>query len=89
MLFATLRRLRFVVLILTRADMAASQRYVVGNGINASRALFANLEYSCDILHQNSISEKELNLVLRTLHFQMLLIKVELLIVIRLSNKGC
>ena len=43
--------------------MAASQRYVVGNGINASRALFANFGYSGNILHQNSISEKELNLV--------------------------
>ena len=42
MSFATLRRLRYVVLISTRADMAASQRYVVGNGINGSRALFAN-----------------------------------------------
>ena len=63
MSFTTLRRLRHVVLILTRADMAASQRYVAGNEINASRALFANSEYSCNILHQNSISEKELNLV--------------------------
>ena len=42
MSFATLRRLRYVVLILTRADVAASQRYVVGNRINASRALLAN-----------------------------------------------
>ena len=50
MSFATLRRLRCVVLILTRAGMAASQRYVVGNGINASRARFANSGYSCDIL---------------------------------------
>ena len=32
---ATLGDLRYVVLILTRADMAASQRYVVGNGPNA------------------------------------------------------
>ena len=63
MSFATIRRLQYVVLILTRADMAASQRYVVGNRINASRALFANSEYSCHILHQNSISEEELNLV--------------------------
>ena len=30
MSFAALRRLRFVVLILARADMAGSQRYVVG-----------------------------------------------------------
>ena len=43
--------------------MAASQRYVVGNGINASRALFANSGYSCNILHQNPISKEELNLV--------------------------
>ena len=43
--------------------MATSQRYVVGNGINASGALFANSGYSCNILHQNSISEEELNLV--------------------------
>ena len=63
MSLATLRRLRYVVLILTRADIAALQRYVVGNEINASRALFANSVYSCNILHQNSISEKELNLV--------------------------
>ena len=62
MSFATLRHGRYVVLILTRADMAASQRYVVGNGINASSAFFANLEYSCTILHENSISEEELNL---------------------------
>ena len=33
MSFATLRRLRFVVLILTRADVAPSQSDVVGNGI--------------------------------------------------------
>ena len=63
MSFATLRQLQYVVLILTRADMAASQRYVIGNGINASRALFANLGYSCNILHQNFIREEELNLV--------------------------
>ena len=63
MSFATLRRLRYVVLILTRADMAASQRCVVGNGINASRALFANSRYSCNLLHQNSISVEGLNLV--------------------------
>ena len=62
MSLATLRRLRYVVLILTRADMAASQKYVVGNGTNASRASFAILGYSCNILHQSSISEKELNL---------------------------
>ena len=61
MSFATLRRLRLVVLILTGADMAASQRYVVGNGINASRVFFADSGYSCNILHQNSISEKEMN----------------------------
>ena len=41
--------------------MAASQRYVVGNGINASRVFFADSEYFCDILHQKSISEKEMN----------------------------
>ena len=35
MSFATLRQLRYAVLILNRADMAASQRYVVENGINA------------------------------------------------------
>ena len=63
MSFATLRQLRHLILKLTRADMAASQRYVVGNGIDASKALFANLRYSCNILHQNSISEEELNLV--------------------------
>ena len=63
MSFATLRRLRFVVLILTKADMAASQRYVVGNRINAFRALFASSGYSENILHQNSISEEELHLV--------------------------
>ena len=63
MLFATLRQLRYVVLILTRAETAASQTYVVGNGINASRALFANSGYSCNILHHNSISEEELDLV--------------------------
>ena len=63
MSFATLRRLRYVVLILTKADMAALQRYAVGNGINASRALFANSRYSCNILHQNLIGEEELNLV--------------------------
>ena len=57
MSFATPRRVRYVVLILTRADMAVSQRYVVGNEINAYRALFANLKYCCNILHQNSISE--------------------------------
>ena len=62
MSFATLRRLRYVVLILSRADMAASQKYVFGNRINTSRALFANSGYSCSILHQNSISEEELNL---------------------------
>ena len=69
MSFATLMQLRYVALILTRADMAASPRYVVENGIYASRALFADSGYSCDILHQNSISEEELNL--RTLLFQM------------------
>ena len=63
MSFATLRRLWYVVLILTKADMVASQRYVVGNGINGSGALFANSEYSCNILHQNFISEEELSLV--------------------------
>ena len=63
MSFAALRRLRYVVLILTRADVAASQRYVVGNGINATRALFAYSGYFCNILHQNSVSEEELNLV--------------------------
>ena len=63
MSFTTPRRSRYAVLILTRADMAALQRYVVGNGINASRAHFANSVYSCNILHQNSISEEELNLV--------------------------
>ena len=63
MSFATRRRLLYVVLILTRADMAASQRDVVGNGINVSRALFANLRYSCNILHQNSIGKEELSLV--------------------------
>ena len=63
MSFATLRRLRYVVLILTRADMAASQRSVVENGINASRALFANSAYSCNILLENSIIEDDLNLV--------------------------
>ena len=63
MSFATLRRLRYVVSILTRADVAASRKYVVGNGINASRALFANLGYSCNTLHRNSKSEKELNLI--------------------------
>ena len=52
MSFATLRRLRYVVLISTRADSAASQRYVVGNGINAFKALFTNSRYSCNILHQ-------------------------------------
>ena len=63
MSLATLRRLRYVVLILTRADMSASQRYVVGDGIIASRALFANSGYYCNTLHQNSISEEELNLI--------------------------
>ena len=63
MSFATLRQLQYKVLILTRADMVASQSYVVGNGINASRARFANSGYSCNILHQNSIIEKEVNLV--------------------------
>ena len=63
MSFAGLRRLRYVVLILTRADMAASQRYVIGNGNNATRALFTNLGYSYNIQHQNSINEEELNLV--------------------------
>ena len=63
MSFATLRRLRYVVLISTKAHMAALQKYVVGNGINASRSLFANSRYSCNILHQNSIIEEELNLV--------------------------
>ena len=63
MSFTTLRRIRYVVLILTRANMAAAQRYVVGNGINASSALFANSGYSCNILNLNSISEEELNLV--------------------------
>ena len=63
MSFITLGRLRYVVLILTRVDIAASQRNVVGNGIDAFRALFANSGYSCNILHQNSISEEELNLV--------------------------
>ena len=63
MSLATLRRLRPVILILTRVDMAASQRYFVGNIINASRALFANSGYYCNILHQNFISEEELNLV--------------------------
>ena len=43
--------------------MVASQRYVVGNGISASRVLFANSGYSCNILHQNFMSEEELNLV--------------------------
>ena len=59
MSFATLRRLRYVVLILTRVDMAALQRYIFGD----SRALFANSGFSFNILHQNSISEEELNLV--------------------------
>ena len=63
MSFAILKQLQYVVLILTRADMAASQRYVAGNGINAFRALFANSGYSCNMLHQNSMSEEELNLV--------------------------
>ena len=63
MSFATLRQLRYVVLILTKADTAASQKYVVGNEINASKALFANLGYSCNILHQNCTCEEELNLV--------------------------
>ena len=66
MSFATLRRLRYTVLVLTRTDMAASQRHVVGNRINASRALFANSGYSCNILHQNSIGEEELNVVVAT-----------------------
>ena len=35
MSFATLRPLRYVVLILIGADMAASQRFVVGNEINS------------------------------------------------------
>ena len=61
--FATLRRLRYIVLKLTRADMAALQRYVIGHEIDASRALFDNSGYSCNILHQNSISKEELNLV--------------------------
>ena len=61
MSFATLRRLGYIVLILTRADQAALQRYVVENGIDASRALFANSGYSCNILHQNSINEEESN----------------------------
>ena len=61
MSFATLRRLRYIVLILNRADVAALLRHVIGNGIHAFRALFANLEYSCKILHQNSICEEELN----------------------------
>ena len=60
---STVRRLRYIVLILARADMAASQSDVIGNGINAYRALFANSGYSCNILHQNSINEEELNLV--------------------------
>ena len=77
MSFATLRRLRYVVLILIRADMAASQRYVVGNGINASRALFANSRYSCNILKFYQSGGAELGLCsLRTLKFQMLLMKV-------------
>ena len=63
MSFTTLRRLHCVVLTLIRADMAASQSYVVGNRITASRALFANSGYSCNILHEISISEEELNLV--------------------------
>ena len=78
MSFATLRRLRYVVLILTRADMEASQRYIVGNGINASRALFANLEYSCTYCTKfQSAKESELGLCsLRALQFQILLMKV-------------
>ena len=63
MSFATLRRLRYVVLILIRADMAALQSCVVGIGINAFRAFFANSGYFCNILHQNSISKEEMNLV--------------------------
>ena len=66
MSLATPRRLRYAVLILTKAHMAASQKYgsyVLKNGINASRAIFANSGYSCSKLHQNSISEEELNLV--------------------------
>ena len=63
MSFASLRRVRYVVLILTKADSAASQRYVVGNMIDAYRAFFTNSRYSCNLPHQNSISEEELNLV--------------------------
>ena len=85
MSFATPRRLRFVVLMFSKANMAASQRHIVGNGINSFRALFANSGYSCKILHQNFISKEELNL--RTLQLQMLLVKVELLIAVYLSNK--
>ena len=61
-----LPRLRYVVLIITKADMAASQRYVVENRIKASRALFANSGYSSNILHRNFISEEELNLAFAT-----------------------
>ena len=44
MSFATLRQLRLVVLILTRADMAASLRYVVGNRLMLSELFLPILD---------------------------------------------
>jgi len=41
MSFATLRRLRYIVLLLTRGDVAASKTHVAETGINTLRAHFA------------------------------------------------
>ena len=52
MSFATLRRLRYIVLILIRADMAASQRNAVRIRINTTTALFTNSVYYYNALNQ-------------------------------------
>ena len=42
MSFATLRQLRYLVLILTKTDMAVSESYVIGNVTNTSKTLPTN-----------------------------------------------
>ena len=64
MSFVTLRQLRYLVLILTRIDMEALQRYGFGNGINTLRAVFANSEYAYNTLQQKFINQEELNLAI-------------------------
>ena len=69
--------------------MAALQRYVVENGINVSRVLFANQDILATYCTKvQSVKGAELGICsLRTLQFQMLLMNVELLVFFHLSNK--